>query len=734
MAGERIVSQANGIPLGVVEALEIGGAYFAGDVTGSTPSLPNIRTSIKTPEGDNPLFLQNTPVIVRASRENIYGTVKSVDWGVGHNTSGLDIEPITSKLSQDVVTYPSWGQFAPTVSGQISSVLNSCGITYWPIPGQLHHAFELGGSNRKGLISSEVYTSSKFRDTESWVANDLLKESPSPLLLNNLTQILVTAQTDSLVVGAKATFNFVRSVGDPGEETTSASVISGSAVVLEIEYLGKIVTGTVSTHTFRLFDKGAGTKINVSFNSDSAGGSNNVLRVNVAVRQIGKMRTATVSGGAYSTTYEQQQSKQSTIYSYSTVDDSNVSGAYKLQSFSRIGTLYAYVYNLTDNSFDVGSAPRLYPYDIRFGSVSSERIGIPGSTGSGWSVLSDMLSAYGFVFDVVGGTFIHKSAWRESEKSPREIGYLSSPMSISSTARETAARCNITLYDYTVPMGTTPIRLWTSDTTYTIGVGEVQEVSVDLEDGTSLTSIVAPKRLDAAVLADYINKGTGGHISGYSVWTTDNREVMGTAWDNSGASVKARVGESSNQIILTFTGPKTRIYPGNDETDNGNYSIAPYAGAEKNGLVLAGLGIKSNKRVVTTLTGAPAQTSREAPIEYNNKFVSSLAVLWDVASDLAYAYGREEIRATGSFTNPYDSEPFAAKPPARSMRIGGIPVTINNYSRQAGGALFSDAEVGTTVNAVDDYFVDRTCAQVYAEKQNYSLKQDTIQPYGKALV
>lgn len=737
MSGERIVSQATGVPVAQLERLDIGGAYFSGDVTGDVPTLPNISATIKTADDTNPLFLQDTPVIASTSKENHYGTIKSVDFSLGHNSAGIAIEPITSKLSQETVTYPSWGPFNTTVPGQISALLNSCGITYWPIPGQLHHAFEEGGSNRRGVISPEVYINSRDSTYDSWEINGLVSDSPSPLLFNNLTQMLVTTQSDSLALGSRATFTFVQASETNSDDSSETSYNSDSVVSIVVDYTERVIIGSSIKHTFSVSDYSVGDSslTNVTFMSDSRGSFSNSLRINVSLSQQGTRRTLKVVGGCYSVTNDSGQSTQTNTKSYTVGDKATSSGPYKLYRCTKYRAMNAYVYNLTDGSFDVGNAPRLYPYEFSFGvTPPTERLGVPGATGTGWSILSDMLTAYGFSYEISAGKFSHKSNPIQMEKTPRELGYLSSPLTLTSNARTTAARCNISLYNYVLPTGTTPIRLWTSDTTYSIGVGETQEVVVDFEDGTSLTSLVQPQRIDASVLAEYINKGTGGSVSGYSVWTTDNREVMGTAWKNSGASVTARIGDNSNQVILKITGPMSRIYPGNDETDNGNYSIAPYAGADKNGMILAGLGIKSTKKIISTLTGAPAQTSRESPVEYDNKFVSSIPVLWDVASDLAYAYGSGDVRASGSLTNPFDPDPYSASAPSKYMRIGALPVTVDSYTRQAGGVVFSDARIGTVVGVIDYFYVDQTCQDVLNEKPNYLLSQDTIQPYGKGLV
>lgn len=739
MAGERIISQNSGLPLGVLEGASIGGAYFGGSVTGDTPSIPQISASVRTSDDQNPLFFQNEPAVLDlgdrhnadgqyARGERHYGTVKNVDTSTGRNTASLAVDPILSKLNQEITTFPAWGSYKTAVAGYISQIMNSCGITRWAIPGVLLNSFEFGGSNIRSPQSNDIYEWSTFSSLNKWQIGAFTTGNfGAQASFQDTTQILFTMD-ESVKVGdySEVRFSHVSEQGEGDEATVEQYDVAAFRVTL----FSKVSNQNVDTYTFRVQDLEYNRYYVSVVEAYPILGQSKTVRLNLKITDNGLSRRLKRDIAIVSGTYGDVEGSQS---SYGTYDIPMPVGAMRVKSVLSSPSISTYIYNKSGDGFSVTNGVDVYPYSVVFGSgAPTAQVGIPGATGSGWSVLSDFMLVYGLKLDAVAGTFTHKSVPTGMPKTPREMSYLAGPLSMSSSAREVRSRCNISDYRYKV--NTANQILYVAHDSLSVNAGETSRVVVDLEDGTSVASLAQPT-VQTPESMQNIKNGSLSIRSGYSVIRSNGWPVDGSAWTANGGSVRVRLGETSNQIVITITGPAKRLYPGNDEEDNGTYTLssAPNT-SDEYALVIVGKGIVADKRVVQTWTGGQEQQAKVTPVDYDNKFVSGSDALWTTAQMLADAYGSDEVTASGSLSAPNASVAFNAERPSADLRVGSMLLRLEEYTRQPGGASFSSAVVGTTVGAVDTFFAGKTCAEVTTIKSDYRCSDDAIQPFGKDLV
>ena len=720
MGTEAIVSQNTGEPLGKIVNLTAGGAFVVGSASGSSDAVPNISTTIKANKPETILALTDEDVIISTSASRQYGTIKTLNTENASNYASLSIDSVLSKLNTDIKTFPSWGPMNQVIPGQMEQIFAACGIPRWYVPGKVLYALD-GTSPRTiqrsaGSENAFYSTNESSASSASWwpVTN---KQTPEVAWLatpSSAEDRVLLVHEPANLTSAYSSLTLLNVRGSLYEYLSVESKRSGNTLTTTVGSFsaGNTKASTVMTLPSNLTDTADLTwRVNVTPAYYSASG------ITVTITQ------ALVDSAGVVITASRNLSRSTTLTFFSAPK------APLLEVVKKSETA-VYLYR-SAVEFDVENAvPYMTVKYLPHSNTSS--VAVPGVSGTGWTLLNNLMLAYGYTFDTVNHTVYHKSRAQDYDaKAPGELGYMIDKLTHSQNSRELGEYVDITYYDYKVPSsywnGT---RLWTSTSGYSIAVGEQSEEVITLEDNTSMLKLSQPILVDPDTLKSYISQGKGDSVSAYSVFTTDGLAVTRDAWESAGGSITVSIGDTTSELVLTINGPSSRIYPGNDEKDNGTYDIVAYPDAET-GIVIAGLGVAGNKSTVRTWTGASGASVKELATEYDNPYMGDGEALWNTAAALAEFYGSPGSSVScglsykGSRLTP-DPEDLARIP--RIVRQGNITFRVRSYNFNVGGIDISSAEVGTSYADLSTYYEGMTYAQVDTLKSGSNYKTDTLYP------
>ena len=734
MSGELIIRQNSGEPLGKVEAIASSNSYVRGDVDGTTPAVPtlNVRT-VSVSDKWLPADMHGEDVVLSSEGGSQYGSIKTVSTSRDSMLANLGLDPILAKLNQQVTVQPTWGRGDQVFESYVQQVFSACGVNRWYMPGTTWLAVEGSGGlsarfvqNNNFEASGSLYASATSSRMTTYLQGKQF--SPLPLGAGSDSGIVLVAPVSRLLTSTESRSITLTNTGDDSEQAGRIEVQIG---------LSKPTAKSVKVDLRVYLDGSSTASVSGTTTLNSLAGdipSTAVVKSYIALEVNGVSSKAVLNSAVVSKDNEVIATTAGTGLNYTfSYSGSNVYVNVDRLILTNQDDFYVY---FGGDAFSVTNSVPMYSYSLNHGTSSSSTntVTLPGTSDTGWAILNKILLVCNYVFDTNTATFTHASATSNLSKVPGEVGVsVGDSFSINLNSREVGRYADIYNYNYTrTASGNSVGKLWMADSTYSVGVGETREETITLPEGSYAVSVKSPSIVSPQTLVSYINGNTAN--SGYSVYTNDGNDITPAMWTNYGGGITARIGDTPSEIILTITGPDSRLFPGNDEVDNGSYEIASVPGSNRS-IVLAGIGITGNKKLVRTYTGATGPGVKDVAVEYDNVFVGSNDTLWNVAAKLAERYGTYESSVELDLVSKGSADTVGATAKTSApnlLRVGPYGVQIGTYAVSERGAInTSDVVLRTTIGSVDAYYAGKTIAEVNASKTGMALKSDAIFPLGK---
>lgn len=347
-----------------------------------------------------------------------------------------------------------------------------------------------------------------------------------------------------------------------------------------------------------------------------------------------------------------------------------------------------------------------------------KNIAIPGLEGNAWTLLHDLCSTYGLQFDPIFNTFTLREDTGKSEPWNTASG---SEVLIQASTRELAETVEVVNYKYTSSKTSGRYTdLWRADTVYSVALGERVEHIVQLDEGTTFTTINQPQCYSPRTVINEMNKPNSG-TSVYSVFDDDNLEVDRNSWIDGGGYISVAPTETNGEIKITIQAPNNELI-----SKESSFHIS-VAGSDIPGFLISGFGMKSSKETIVSKTGAgKARNLKKVGTTYDNRLVCNKQIARDVAAGLSSYYGSTQTVAQGSFP-PEDDFSFPLFP---ILKRGSYYATTN-VTQSGRRVQVSDAVRFNPVEWIKDEYAGLTCAQYKALWANSVCREVNISPLGR---
>lgn len=317
-------------------------------------------------------------------------------------------------------------------------------------------------------------------------------------------------------------------------------------------------------------------------------------------------------------------------------------------------------------------------------SIGDRIVAYPAWTDNVWTRLKGICVAQQIEISLVSGNIVVRY--------PRErSAYMGRNSDVNwDITTDLAAYVEVNYYNYE-PIINSPVYPLTGDVPSVITLGSEEEAVIELDTNTSLTSIVQPSPTTTALLLI-----SSSENSSYYIVHDGNSEMSGTAWTEAGGMITAEIDpEDNTRIILRLRAP---FHP-----EDGSYRIATRATGDEfaNSLRIAGSGIKFNKQVVVTATGAnPNLVVDNQSQTIDNPSISTHEQAWTVAHNTATSF------AGPKFTIDVASNGIHRAEDITSARY----LTADEFNAEYAGmtmAQFNTAHAGTTMDDFNEVYEEQ---------------------------
>lgn len=323
---------------------------------------------------------------------------------------------------------------------------------------------------------------------------------------------------------------------------------------------------------------------------------------------------------------------------------------------------------------------------------------IPGVTGTAWELINDLATTYGLLFDPLRFTLLPPETIVGMPKQIQGVLTRGSGVRVQSNARERAETVEVVNYNYKSSQDVfDSVRLYEEETVYSLAAGERQEHIVQTEG--SFSRLDQPTCVSALTAAKYIkNKNYGESI--YSVYDSANREVTPNEWNKSGGSIVVSGTGVLGEIKIEIQAPTQSLTAATPPFTISLETSIP-------SLVIAGIGMKPDKKTLTVYTGAGSGIDiKKVGITYDNPLVAAEWIAWNVGAGLGALYGTSYTTASGTF--PLLGY-FGTVQPIRRKGSYYLPLSISN---SASTVNVSTATRYNSCNAIVSEYSGKTCAEV----------------------
>ena len=263
---------------------------------------------------------------------------------------------------------------------------------------------------------------------------------------------------------------------------------------------------------------------------------------------------------------------------------------------------------------------------------------VPGISGNAWQMLNDLASVYGMMFIPLLGGMV-----RPGDVAPLLSEFFGNKVdgaSLSTQVREMAETVEVVNYDYTHSRDSfSPIQLLVSDTAYSVNLGERQEHTVQTD--ATFTTLEQPRCVTVpTAIKAHQDKRIGQSL--YSVYDSDNLEVDPNTWNDGGGFISVESTTTPGELKLVVQAPNNPL------ASRKPPFIISIEGTDPS-LIISGLGAKSDKKTITSYTGAGDGINvKKLGTTYDSPLVVRDSQAWEVAMLLGSVYGTIPSVLTGN--------------------------------------------------------------------------------------
>lgn len=618
--------------------------------------VPSMTLTVASRDSQDITYMTGDSATARLSNEDtvFQGNMNSIQVPEVGGLASVTVDHLTSSLNQEIRALPVFstghdgGFGAGILKGAISQWAAECGLFRNGVRGNVL----LGINNIAPGIGYYRHPVMRYLGVEYDAGNDYLQWVPTETAIVDQGISLDIGESLRLVIGMEAlgTSHLKAVVG--GNITFASTVLSDSGAAEDVTtYREPSLVWTFNTvsgnFTLKETTATTGAADNVAINYVAAPTS----RKNPLFFEITISRTAvrtlkydcrtvfsldfpapeTSAMGTVTNSYIPQQLSTSQM----TLDSVVVVGVSRF----RDGVQSVYITR--------GGVPNTNTFWEERGFESSLTVlerddwnytVVPGIAGNAWQMINDLASVYGLMFiPLIGGMV------RPGEVPPLLSAFFGNKVdgaSLSTQVREMAETVEVVNYDYTYSADSfSPIQLMVSDTAYSVNLGERQEHTV--QSDATFTLLEQPRCVTVpTAIKAHRDKSIGQSL--YSVYDSDNLEVDPNTWNDGGGFISVESTGTPGEMKLVVQAPNNPLASRKPPFIISIEGTIP-------SLIISGLGAKSNKKTITSYTGAGDGINvKKLGTTYDSPLVARDSQAWEVAMLLGSLYGTIPSVLTGN--------------------------------------------------------------------------------------
>lgn len=340
-------------------------------------------------------------------------------------------------------------------------------------------------------------------------------------------------------------------------------------------------------------------------------------------------------------------------------------------------------------------------------------VAYPGWKGNVWEHVKMMNAATGSETALVGGMIVLRPAGGRSID-------MSGLKSVGTSVSASNAAQSIEIYNYNTRAATGATEtVFTADSPYNVGVGEVNKFRVTLD--VSLTQVFSPD-VQTSILGPNPTRPLSG---AYAVSGSNGKPVPVQWWIDNGGKIRVALTENPFEIEITITGPRSDYL-----MDTENY--APFRIAEGEAaypaLYVGGMGVFTSKELITLKTGAsPKTTSTLVGATIDNPFLTNRRETLTAGLRAACAYAGR-VKTLNFAVKNYDRGQQEFGNIAGSMAPYGTSMYRVKSSSIDAENISGSADSFVTVADVNTTFAGKTFGQVNAIFDRMTFGDQSLTP------
>lgn len=729
MAVSSITNEDTGEVLGKVAAFTANsGASSPFPATDVAP-VPSVSATIAGDRLHEITYMSGDSTTVRSDEDIFQGHLNSNQVAEASGVSSITVDHITSALNQDIRTLPVFstghdkGLGSGILSGAISHWAGECGLFVNGVRGNVL----LGINNDAPGIGYYRHPTMRYLGVEYEAGNDYIQWVP--------TETSTVDAGISLDVGEKLRFV----IGFIAEGSSLVLPNVGGRISFAATVLGEVIAEDVTTYkaptiswnfntstgnfTVRESTTTAGAPDKVAINYTAA-----TTRKDPDFVELTITRTA-----AKTLKYDCRMVFSTALTDSETSATGTVTNSYIPTRLSATDIVldakvkYAYRRWFGTQSFYItkDGVPNTATFWKERG-FQSEMVSdelktadytvVPGMSGNAWQMMNDLAAVYGTMFLPLEGNMLL----------PGEVGGLLasfyqptlSGVVLSSQTREMAETVEVVNYDYTYSKDSfSPIQLLVSDTAYSVGLGERQEHTVQTDSTFTLLEQPRCVTVPTAIKA-HRDSSIGDSL--YSVYDSDNLEVDPNTWNDGGGFISVESTENPGEMKLVIQAPNNPLASRKPPFIISIESTIP-------SLIISGLGAKSDKKTITSYTGAGDGINvKKLGTTFDSPLVARESQAMEVAVLLGSVYGTPPTALTCNrryvgFSGFLDM----------AVRYREAMYIATQWSSSPANTHISSSVRFTPMSLFDADYANMTCGQYNSLFAGKTIKYANISPLKK---
>lgn len=640
-----VTNEDTGKAVGQVATSSIQSGVSSPFPTDSTAPVPSANLTVASKEAEEITYMSGDSATVSSEAGVLVGRIGSTQVNESGGLATISVDHTTAALNQDIVTLPVFstghdnGYGAGILIGAMSHWAAECGLFVNGIRGNVL----MGINNVAPGIGYYRHPTTRYLGVEYEAGNNYLQWVPTESNKIDPGISLTTGESLKFVIGMNL-FG-----GTHPRPTVGGKITFASSVLSDVGTEGEVSTYTqpalewtytTATGNFLLREttrtSGAAAKTAINYVAAPTSVKNPSFIEITITRTAAKTLTytcRTVFGSLFPAPETSSSGTVTNSYIPPQLSPSAVTlDTYLFDTIFRKFTGVQSFYITRGGVANTATFWEERAHKSLIGSVSDPAwryTVVPGMSGNAWQMINDLAAVYRLIYIPLFGSMASPGDTITINNSGTVRP--TSGASLSTQVREMAETVEVVNYDYRYSRDSfSPIQLYSSDTAYSVGVGERQEHTVQtdstftlLEQPECVTPVVAR---NAQLNPDYAQ-------SIYSVRDSGFRAVTPREWDEEGGFISVEGTGVPGEIKIVIQAPSNKLL-----TADPPYTISIESSIPS--LIISGLGAKSAKKTITSYTGAGDGINvKKIGTTYDNPLVAKNSQAWEVAVLLGSLYG-----------------------------------------------------------------------------------------------